>query len=220
MSLRGEQYESFINQNYRNLTDEDLNEIKEELLSWEEELFPKLLKDEDVSSYITWQWKIKVTDFHQPFYKAKAISKFHKDLENNELGAVKLWDAFSYHYEVEGEIDALIMFYILAYCNFKLSYNDGIIFDPNDFNYEELEQKLSLKEKVIESAGIGVVGSILGIPGIGLLAKWEKHDEIRRQQKIFRGEIYDLKANPAFLVMNVPEIKELRDSMREKIEGL
>ncbi|WP_211656234.1 hypothetical protein [Planococcus alpniumensis] len=224
--------------------EEDVIYFSKFMTDMENVLMPVLLKDEEIAAYITWNWKIKIEDFRQRMDLVEGKLRFTKDVKNGVEGAVKLWmgcnllttlrsdlipDVFENweaHHEVIRNREAneiaehfnLVLRYIISFCRFKISNNEYIIFDPFEYNPSELKEKLTIRERSTDTIGSSILGTVLGIPGIGILAKWEEHDTKKRQRRMFYNEVGQI--NFFSIVFELSsELQEMRNVLQYEIEN-
>lgn len=223
------------------IIEEDINEVLKITLLLEKEVLPILLKDKDIAAYIIWNWKVRVDTFGQYIYFEDPKVKFINDVKKGDRGAIKLWGYFKDFVpkdkiesttidnwkgifenlkvqELEDEdIYSWCWEYILAFCEFKITDEGYVFYNPNYYDPKELKGKLRSKEKASDAVGMGILGSILGIPGISLLAKWEDYDVKKRQARMFH-EIDEFNHFSFIFEIN-DEMEEMRSEMQWEVEN-
>nr|WP_263326961.1 hypothetical protein [Neobacillus sp. Marseille-Q6967] len=134
-------------------------------------------------------------------------------MSEKDLGAIKIWEEFkSYAPEIREE---LIYGYILAFCETVVSNDGRIIRKPK----EQIIENRTLEEKTDQSVGNIVLIHLLGIPGIGLLAKFEDWEEKRRQEKVYYKIKNDIWENPLEEIMKLEKFQQLKKEMMKRVNG-
>ncbi|MGG1400175.1 hypothetical protein ABE288_20485 [Bacillus salipaludis] len=154
----------------------------------------KLMTDENVCKFIKSTFGYRKYKLGEVFDVDFVVKKIKPHLEESiletdsiqrkiekDIGAINLWNEFEYMRE---EREAHVWAYVIAFCYLKVA--NGLIVEPPNISQKKIVgngREVNFKEKASDAVGTALLGHFLGIPGIGLLAKWEEWDEERRKQK-------------------------------------